>query len=99
MGSAELRWQFKPQWQASAFLDAAQLRLNADNGYAGAPADNQHGYQGGGLGLAWQGPAGSVWRLLWAHRFSTNPNPSPTGEDQDGSLRLNRWWLTAAINF
>lgn len=99
VGSAELRWQFRPQWQASMFVEAAQIRLNAQEDFPGAADDNKHGYQGGGVSLAWQGPAGSVWRAVWSRRLNDNPNPSPTGEDQDGSRHLNRWWLTAAINF
>ncbi len=99
LGSLELRWQAAADWQLSAFGDAGQVRLNSNPGFAGAPADNRHGYAGYGLIVAWQGPLSSVLRATWSRRAGDNPNPSPTGADQDGSLRVDRWWLSAAFSF
>lgn len=99
LGSLELRWQPAADWQISAFGDAGQVRLNSNPGFAGAPADNRHGYAGYGVSLSWQGPFSSVWRATWSRRADDNPNPSPTGADQDGTLRVDRWWLSAAFAF
>ncbi|MFM7208833.1 MAG: ShlB/FhaC/HecB family hemolysin secretion/activation protein [Verrucomicrobiota bacterium] len=98
-GSLEFRWQAADRWQLAAFGDAGQVRLNANPGFAGAPADNRHGYAGYGATLTWQGPGSSVVRATWSRRADDNPNPSPTGADQDGSLRIDRWWLSAAFSF
>ena len=99
IGTLELRWQAAQDWQLAAFGDAGRVRLNANPGFAGAPADNSHGYAGYGATLTWQGPGSSVVRLTWSRRADDNPNPSPTGADQDGSLRFDRWWLSAAFGF
>ncbi len=35
----------------------------------------------------------------FARRDGDNPNPTAAGNDQDGSLKKNRFWLTASISF
>ena len=39
---------------------------------------------------------GPDFRATWARRIGDNPNPAATGNDQDGSLVSNRFWLTAS---
>jgi hemolysin activation/secretion protein len=95
----EGRWQFAAAWQAVAFVDHARIQVNADNAISGAAAKNFLSYEGAGLGLSWAGPADSVWRATWSRRIGDNPNPKPSGADQDGSLRLDRFWLSVAFNF
>jgi hemolysin activation/secretion protein len=99
VASAEARWQFATRWQAIAFFDHARLRVNADNAITGAVADNSLGYQGAGLGVSWAGPYDSVWRATWSRRLGDNPNPKPDGADQDGTLRLDRFWLSLSLAF
>jgi hypothetical protein len=39
-------------------------------------------------------------KLTWAHRNGSNPKASPsTGADSDGTLRQNRFWLSANLPF
>jgi hypothetical protein len=38
-------------------------------------------------------------KATWAHRLGDNPNPTATGNDQDGSLLKNRFWLVATLAF
>ena len=95
----EGRWQFASRWQAIAFVDHARVQVNADNAINGAAAKNSLTYEGAGLGLSWAGPADTVWRATWSRRIGDNPNPKPSGADQDGSLYLDRFWFSVAFNF
>jgi hemolysin activation/secretion protein len=99
VASLEARWQFAPRWQAIAFVDHASLRVNQDNAISGAAAVNQVAYHGAGLGVSWVGPADSVWRVVWSRRLGDNPSPKPTGMDQDGTLCLDRVWLSIGATF
>ena len=99
MLNVELRWKFFEGFGLSAFHDWGQVTVNHDNGFAGAPALNRYSLQGHGLALAWQAPAGLNLRITWARRQGANPNPTANGSDQDGSLELNRFWLTASLPF
>jgi len=99
VASLEARWQLAARWQATVFVDHASLKVNADNAIAGAAAHNRVAYDGAGLGLSWVGPADSVWRLVWSRRLGDNPQPKPNGADQDGTLRLDRFWMSVGVNF
>ena len=99
VATLETRWQFASRWQVSAFVDQAQLKVNEDNAFSGAAIDNHPTYRGAGVGLSWQGPVNSVWRATWSRRSGANPNPKPNGSDQDGTLTLDRVWLSAAFQF
>ncbi|MEI6802562.1 MAG: ShlB/FhaC/HecB family hemolysin secretion/activation protein [Burkholderiales bacterium] len=72
---------------------------NRDNGFAGAPALNDYALKGAGLALGWQAGNGGSVRATWARRMGDNPNPTATGNDQDGSLVTNRFWLAASLTF
>ena len=99
MLNVELRWKFFEGFGLSAFHDWGRVTVNHDNGFAGAPTLNRYSLQGHGLALAWQAPAGLNLRITWARRQGANPNPTANGSDQDGSLELNRFWLTASLPF
>ena len=91
LGSAELRWQARPNWTLSAFADHGRVR-----NFDGSPS---HGLQGWGLAGQWLAEPGWRVRMAWSRRQGDNPNPSSTGTDQDGSLMRNRWWLLASKGF
>lgn len=55
--------------------------------------------KGGGLTLGWQSPFGLGLQATWAHRLGDNPNPTPTGKDQDGSFAQDRFWFSASYLF
>ena len=59
--------------------------------------------KGAGMALGWRSSAGLSLHGSYARRVGTNPNPITTevnrGADQDGTLRLNRVWLTASQAF
>ncbi len=51
------------------------------------------------MGLAWQTGFGLNVKATLVRRIGSNPNPTSTGKDQDGSLTLNRLWLIASLQF
>jgi hemolysin activation/secretion protein len=97
----ELRYRLPQGLNLTAFYDAGQVSINANNNYASAPALNDISLKGAGLTLAWQGTSGLSLKGTWARRIGDNPNPNPTtaGNDQDGSLVRNRVWVTASMPF
>ena len=93
----ELRWRLPEGFNLTGFIDAGQVTVNANNNFTGAPALNDYSLKGAGLTLAWQGSSGLSLRATWARRIGDNPNPTATGNDQDGSLVSNRFWLTVSL--
>ena len=99
MANAELRWRWSGTFALSAFYDAGSVTVNPRNDYAGASALNSYGLDGAGLALAWSGERGVSAKLVWARRLGDNPNPSATGQDQDGTLVRDRLWASAQLAF
>lgn len=83
----------------SVFYDGGRVRVNVDNQFPAAPLPNGYALQGAGLALAWAHPKGANARLTWARRIGDNPNPDPKGNDQDGTLKRDRFWLEAGYAF
>ncbi len=83
----------------TGFYDWGQVKVNHDNSYSGASANNLLALQGAGLSVAWQSISNINLRATWARRIGSNPNPTTAGLDQDGTLHLNRYWLTASMSF
>lgn len=95
----ELRWRLPEGYTLAGFYDYGQLTVNRNNSFAGAPAINSYSLQGAGLSLAWQSGSGLNLKATWARRIGDNPNPTTTGNDQDGSFIRDRLWLTASLPF
>jgi len=94
--SAEWRWRMDPAWVMTVFVDVGRaVTLASAAGTAASTAQ----LRGQGLSLAWQSPLGLQTKLTWAHRNGSNPKPSATGTDSDGTLRQNRFWLSANLPF
>ena len=91
MSNLELRWKLPAGFLLTGFYDAGHIR-NHD----GSPS---YGLKGAGAALAWQGDNGLNLKAVWARRIGTNPNPTASGNDQDGSLDKNRLWLSASLPF
>lgn len=104
-GSEGLLFKLEAQMKApyrftpAAFYDWGRVRVNVDNDFPAAPLPNGYALQGGGLALAWAHPKGANARLTWARRIGDNPNPDPKGNDQDGTLKRDRFWLEAGYAF
>jgi len=39
-----------------------------------------------------------VIKALWSRRLGSNPNPA-SGMDQDGTKKIDRFWLSASLSF
>ena len=79
------------------FFDYGHVTVNPNNNFAGASALNAYGLKGVGLSLAWQSSHGPSIKTTYSHRLGDNPNPTATGNDQDGTLSKNRVWLTVSF--
>lgn len=100
IGNLTVRYQWRPQWRFTAFVDAGRVRQNVDNNLGSASAShNLMTLKGAGAGVTWITPVGASLNLMWAHRIGDNPNPTPDGKDQDGSLINNRIWVQASYPF
>jgi hemolysin activation/secretion protein len=97
MLNLELRYRVFDALALSAHTDAGTVRVNHDNGFAGASRHNRQSLRGAGIGLAWTPLPGATVKAVLSHRIGRNPNPTPAGLDQDGSLVRNRLWLTAGM--
>ena len=95
----ELRWRLPQGFNLTGFYDYGHLTINPNNNFTGASALNDYSLKGAGLSLAWQSGKGPSFKATYAHRLGNNPNPTATGNDQDGSLDINRLWLTASLPF
>lgn len=99
LATAEWRYSLSAQWQWSGFYDHGSVRVQ-HRPYGQSTGPQQVELRGYGMGLAWtHSPRGSV-RLTLARRVGTNPLANTTtAADSDGSLRRNRLWLSATLNF
>ncbi len=95
----ELRLKLPQGFNLVGFYDYGQVTVNRDNAFPGAPAANDIKLDGAGLSFAWQAISGFSLKAAVARRIGANPNPTPSGNDQDGSLIKNRWWLTATLPY
>lgn len=96
LSTLEIRYNLLAKLQISAFYDYGHIRQSHDSEYTGAPLVNVADLKGAGLGVNWSQPGNFVLRAVWARRFGDNPLRNPlNGKNGDGSLDLNRVWLTA----
>ena len=92
---AELRWNLPQGFVASVFYDWGRVKNTG-----ATDATSRLILKGGGLSLTWSDPTkGLSVRGIYAHRDGENPNPTASGNDQDGSLKKNRYWITATYTF
>ena len=89
LNNLELRWRASGGVTLSGFYDHGRVRNRDDS-----PSFN---LQGAGLSLGWRHDSGINIRATLARRIGSNPNPTPAGKDQDGSLTLNRLWLSVSL--
>jgi hemolysin activation/secretion protein len=96
----ELRQNLPKDLVLTAFYDHGHVTVNKSNDFAGAANPNEMTYKGAGLQLAWYGPKNINLKAIWSRRMGDNPYPVEiTGNDQDGTKKLDRYWLSASIPF
>jgi len=99
LANLELRWRLPQGFNFTGFYDYGRITINTDNSFTGATALNNYSLRGAGMSLAWQSGKGPTLKATYARRIGDNPNSTSTGNDQDGSLIMNRFWLTATQPF
>jgi hemolysin activation/secretion protein len=78
-----------------AFYDHGRVVVDP---YSSA-ALNAFELKGYGVGYGFVSVNGISLKAMVARRLGHNPNPTSTGQDQDGSLAMNRFWLNANLAF
>lgn len=97
--SVELRSRIGSSSTWSTFYDYGRVLINPRNDFAGASPLNQYALKGYGFAYSYSFVSGASLKATISRRASQNPNPSTTGNDQDGSLVKNRIWVNAFIPF
>jgi hemolysin activation/secretion protein len=95
----ELRARLPGNFSVSGFYDRGSVRVNKNNDIAGALALNNYALQGVGVSVGWVASFGLNVKATLARRLGHNPNPTASGNDQDGTLDKNRLWLQASLPF
>ena len=98
-----LKHRIDGTWTINGFADWGTVRVYQDNASAsGAVLTtlNTQTLQGLGVSLTWRDLRNREVTATWSHRQGDNPNAKPdTGADSDGTLVLDRFWLSAAWMF
>jgi hemolysin activation/secretion protein len=97
--SVELQTRLPHGINLTGFYDWGHVTVNHDNSFAGAPSLNNLSLQGFGIALGGGSSFGLNLKATWARRIGSNPNPTATGNDQDGTLIRNRFWFLASKQF
>jgi len=95
----ESRERLPANFNAAQFLDWGSVQVNKNNEFSGAASPNTETLKGAGVSLGWLANFGLSIKATWAHRIGSNPDPTSTGDDQDGSHIVNRVWLQANMPF
>ncbi len=98
MVNLELRALLPNEFALTGFYDWGHVMVNRNNTYPGAVLLNNYSLQGAGVTLGWLADMGLNLKATWARRIGRNPNPTVTGNDQDGTLIKNRFWLQATLS-
>jgi hemolysin activation/secretion protein len=92
-----LEWRYRLNNQSTWFAFHDHGRVVVDP--ASSSALNTLVLKGRGVGYGYVSQRGIRVKAMWARRIGSNPHPSATLQDQDGSLVLNRFWLSASVPF
>jgi hypothetical protein len=65
----------------------------------GGPLSNRNTYKGFGASIGYTTNDGINIKATWARKDGHNPNPTQTGNDQDGTRDRNRYWLQVTVPF
>lgn len=102
MINVEFRQRLPENLMLSAFYDWGRVKQYVDNVKPSGTVNsdiNSYNLSGYGLSLSWLGPYQANIKATWARRIGRNPYPTASGNDQDGSFKRDRYWLSASIPF
>lgn len=98
-----LKHRINEAFTLNAFADWGRIqvyKINRNAAGSELSTANTQSLKGLGLGLRWRSLQGHELAATWSRRTGQNPAANPnTGADNDGTRILNRWWLSAALNF
>ncbi len=95
----ELRHNLASGINLTGFYDWGQLWLQPDPSYPGGPQNNRNTYKGFGASIGYTNDDGVNFKATWARKQGHNPNPTQSGNDQDGTRDRNRYWLQVTVPF
>jgi hemolysin activation/secretion protein len=98
----ELRRKLDPQTTLTGFYDWGSANTYTNNlrgdGTGPISSNNQFSLMGYGASITWTGAGFDVKGTL-ARRISTNPLADTNGNDTNGTLVINRFWLNVGKSF
>jgi hemolysin activation/secretion protein len=98
LASLELKRDLPMNFAVTGFYDLGHVKQSKENHNA-TLGPNSLTYKGFGAQLSWQGPYQSSFSGIIARRIGDNPNPTSTGDDQDGTKKMNVIWVNGAFVF
>lgn len=98
LASLELKRDLPMNFAITGFYDLGHAKQSKENHNA-TLGPNSLTYKGFGAQLSWQGPYQSSFSGIIARRIGDNPNPTSTGDDQDGTKKMNVIWVNGAFVF
>ena len=93
--NAELRYLLSNDLMVKSFYDWGWVGKRDPT----TTGPSEYELSGAGVNIAWSTPLDFTFQGTYSRRFGNNPNPSPTGMDQDGSLDEDRFWLVLGRSF
>ena len=98
-----LRHRINDAFSWNAFADWGRVQVYKNNTSASGHElinTNTQTLKGAGVSVNWRSPQGHEVSATWSRRLGANPAAHPTtGADNDGTFIVNRWWLSATLNF
>ena len=99
MLNLEARERLPLNFSLTGFFDIGSVEFNKNNNFPGAAEPNHDELKGVGVTAGWTAGMGFSVKATVARRIGSNPDPTSTGTDQDGSLDKTRFWLQASVPF
>lgn len=102
LGTVELRMKLPKSFELRVFYDSGRVKQNVVD-YVGMPTPNWLNLRSHGASLVWQGPRNLTLTATLAQRIGENPTAQVingvVGNDQDGTKKINRLWVSASMPF
>ena len=92
-------YSFVPTLKGQTFIDSGAVQQYVDNNFSGGATNNYLNYSGYGVGIIYEPNAQTSLQGVWSRRLGTNPYAQTNGNDQDGTLLTDRFWLSGQMNF
>jgi hemolysin activation/secretion protein len=99
MLNLEARERLPLNFNLTGFFDIGSVQINKNNTFSGAAVPTNDELKGVGITVGWVASMGFTLKATAAHRIGSNPDPTITGTDQDGSLDKTRFWVQASFQF